>query len=63
MSSLEVAVAIVRTLEIEDFKLLKVFVSAMKHHESLTRQQIVNYSKQHRDYIDYRIRRLHEMKL
>ena len=63
MSSLEVAVAIVRTLELEDFKLLKVFASGMKHHESLTREQIVNYSKQHRDYIDYRIRRLHEMKL
>jgi RIO-like serine/threonine protein kinase len=41
MSSLEVAAAIVRTLEIEDFNLLKVFASGMKHHESLTREQLV----------------------
>jgi RIO kinase 2 len=63
MSSIEVAAGIVRTLELEDFKLLKVFASAMKHHESLTKEQIVIYSKQHRNSIDYRISRLLQMKL
>jgi RIO kinase 2 len=63
MSSIEVAADVVRMLELEDFKLLKVFASGMKHHESLTKEQIANYSKRHRNSIDYRIGRLHEMKL
>jgi RIO kinase 2 len=63
MSSIEIAAGIVRTLEIEDFKLLKVFASGMKHHESLTKEQVVNYSKQHRNSIGYRIGRLRKMKL
>jgi RIO kinase 2 len=63
MSSIEVAAGVVRILELEDFKLLKVFASGMKRHESLTKEQIVNYSKLHRNSIDYRIGRLHEMKL
>jgi RIO kinase 2 len=63
MSSLEIAAGVVRVLEPEDFKLLKVFASGMKHHESITKEQIVNYSKLHRNSIDYRLGRLHEMKL
>jgi RIO kinase 2 len=63
MSSIEIAAGVVRVLEPEDFKLLKVFASGMKHHESLTKEQIVSYSKLHRNSIDYRIGRLHEMKL
>lgn len=35
----------------------------MKHHESLTKEQVANYSKLHRTSINYRIGRLHEMKL
>ena len=63
MSSLEIAAGVVRVLEPEDFKLLKVFASGIKHHESITKEQIVSYSKLHRNSIDYRIGRLHEMKL
>jgi RIO kinase 2 len=63
MSSIEIAAGVVRVLEPEDFKLLKVFASGMKHHESITKEQIVSYSKLHRNSIDYRIGRLHEMKL
>jgi RIO kinase 2 len=63
MSSIEIAAGVVRVLEPEDFKLLKVFASGMKHHESLTKEQIVSYSKLHRNSIDYRIGRLHDMKL
>lgn len=63
MSSLEIAAGVVRVLEPEDFKLLKVFASGMKHHESITKELIVNYSKLHRNSIDYRLGRLHEMKL
>jgi RIO kinase 2 len=63
MSSIEIAAGVVRVLEPEDFKLLKVFTSGIKHHESITKEQIVSYSKLHRNSIDYRIGRLHEMKL
>ena len=63
MSSIEIAASVVRILELEDFKLLKVFASGMKHHESLTKEQVANYSKLHRTSINYRIGRLHEMKL
>jgi RIO kinase 2 len=63
MSSIEIAAGVVRVLEPEDFKLLKVFASGIKHHESITKEQIVSYSKLHRNSIDYRIGRLHEMKL
>ncbi|MDQ3869133.1 MAG: hypothetical protein M3250_06210 [Thermoproteota archaeon] len=63
MSSIEIASGAVRMLEPEDLSLLKVFASGMKHHEFLNKEQIVNYSKQHRNSIDYRISRLHEMKL
>ena len=63
MSSLDVAASTVKLLEIDDFKLLKVFASGMKHHEYLTREQIRNYSNKYRGSIDYRISRLQEMKL
>lgn len=63
MSSIEIASGVVRMLEPEDLNLLKVFASGMKHHEFLTKEQIVSYSKQHRNSIDYRFSRLHEMKL
>lgn len=63
MSSIEIASGAVRMLEPEDLSLLKVFASGMKHHEFLKKEQIVNYSKQHRNSIDYRISRLHEMRL
>jgi RIO kinase 2 len=50
-------------LEVEDYKLIKVFASGLKHHETLTRHQLVSYSRLHGDVVDYRLKRLLEMKL
>lgn len=63
MSSAEVAAKVVKSLEPEDYKLLKVLASGLKQHESLTRKEIVTYSKMHEDIVDFRIKRLHDMKL
>ena len=53
----------VKNLELEDYKLLKVFASGLKHHETLTRHQLVGYSRLHGDVVDYRLKGLQEMNL
>jgi RIO kinase 2 len=63
MSSAEVAAKVVKNLEPEDYKLLKVLASGLKQHESLTRKEITTYSKIHENIVDFRINRLHNMKL
>ncbi|HZD82082.1 MAG TPA: RIO1 family regulatory kinase/ATPase [Nitrososphaeraceae archaeon] len=63
MSSAEVAAKVVKNLEPEDYKLLKVLASGLKQHESLTRKEITTYSKIHENIVDFRINRLHDMKL
>jgi RIO kinase 2 len=63
MSSAEVAAKVVKILESEDYKLLKVLASGLKQHASLTKDEIVTYSKMHEDIVNFRISRLHEMKL
>lgn len=63
MSSAEVAAKVVKNLEPEDYKLLKVLASGLKQHESLTRKEITIYSKMHENIVDFRINRLHDMKL
>jgi RIO kinase 2 len=63
MSSAEVAAKVVKNLEPEDYKLLKVLASSLKQHESLTRKEITTYSKMHENIVDFRINRLHNMKL
>ena len=63
MSSAEVAAKVVKNLEPEDYKLLKVLASGLKQHESLTRREITTYSKIHENIVDFRINRLHDMKL
>lgn len=63
MSSAEVAAKVVKNLEPEDYKLLKVLASGLKQHESLTRKEITIYSKIHENIVDFRINRLHDMKL
>jgi RIO kinase 2 len=63
MSSAEVAAKVVKNLEPEDYKLLKVLASGLKQHESLTRKEITTYSKMHENIVDFRINRLHDMKL
>jgi RIO kinase 2 len=63
MSSAEVAARVVMSLESEDYKLLKVLASGLKQHASLTKDEIATYSKMHEDVVNFRISRLHEMKL
>jgi RIO kinase 2 len=63
MSSAEVAAKVVKSLEPDDYKLLKVLASGLKQHESLTRKEIMTYSKMHENIVDFRINRLHDMKL
>ena len=63
MSSAEVAAKVVKSLESEDHKLLKVLASGLKQHASLTKDELVTYSKMHEDIVNFRIARLHEMKL
>jgi RIO kinase 2 len=63
MSSAEVASKVVKRLEHEDYKLLKVLASGLKQHESLTKGEITTYSKMHENVVNFRIGRLHNMKL
>ncbi|HYZ50820.1 MAG TPA: hypothetical protein VE593_08025, partial [Nitrososphaeraceae archaeon] len=63
MSSAEVVAKLVKNLESEDYKLLRVLASGLKQHESLTKDEIAAYSKMHEDIVNFRISRLLEMKL
>jgi RIO kinase 2 len=63
LSSAEIAARIVKSLELDDYKVLRTLYSALSHHKSLSKDQIVNYSKIHKDIVEYRLHRLHGMKL
>jgi len=63
LSSVQIAANVVKNLEREDYMLLKVFASGLKHHETLTRHQLVDYSRLHGDVVDYRLKGLQEMNL
>jgi RIO kinase 2 len=58
MSSAEIAASVVRELEPEDSKLLKVFGSGLKGHEALSKSQLAAFSKMHPDIVDFRISKL-----
>jgi RIO kinase 2 len=63
MSSVQIAASVVKNLEREDYKLLKVFASGLEHHETLTRHQLEGYSRLHGDVVDYRLKGLQEKNL
>ncbi|PWU80814.1 MAG: hypothetical protein DLM72_10115 [Candidatus Nitrosopolaris wilkensis] len=63
LSSVQIAANVVKNLEREDYKLLRVFASGLEQHETLTRHQLVGYSKLHGDIVDYRVKGLQEMNL
>ena len=63
LSSVQVAANVVKNLEPEDYKLLRVFASRLEYHETLTRHQLSGYSKLHEDIVDYRLKGLQEMNL
>jgi RIO kinase 2 len=63
LSSVQIAANVVKNLEPEDYKLLRVFASGLEHHETLTRHRLVGYSKLHGDIVDYRLKGLQERNL
>src|SRR3989442_14184182 len=63
LSSVQIAANVVKNLELEDYKLLRVFASELEHHETLTRHQLAGYSKLDGDIVDYRLKGLQEMNL
>ncbi len=63
MSQITFAARYVKELDANDFKILKVCISSLKHHEVLTRNEIVNYSKLHGDIADFAISNLLEKKI
>ncbi|HJU59852.1 MAG TPA: RIO1 family regulatory kinase/ATPase [Nitrososphaeraceae archaeon] len=63
MSSLKESANIVRNLGNLEFRILKIFVSSLKHHEIINNQEIVSYSNLHKDRIDYGLKNLLKLKL
>lgn len=63
MSQVTSAARYVNELDENDFKILKVCISSLKHHEVLTRNEIVNYSKLHPDIVDFAISNLVKKKI
>jgi RIO kinase 2 len=63
LSSVQIAAKVVKNLQPEDYKLLRVFAFGLDHHETLTRHQLAGYSKLHEDIVDYRLKGLQEMNL
>jgi len=54
---------LVKNLQLEDHIILKVLGSALTHRQSLTKQQIVNYSRLHEDIVDFRLWELRNLNL
>jgi RIO kinase 2 len=63
LSSVQTAANVVKNLDREDYKLLRVFASGLEHHETFTRHQLLSHSKLHGDIVDYRLKVLQEMNL
>ena len=63
MSSLKESATIVRNLGNLEYRILKIFVSSIKHHEIINNQEIVSYSNLHKDRIDYGLKNLLKIKL
>ena len=53
----------VRNLENLEYQVLKIFVSSIKHHETIDLTDIVSYSNLHRDRIEFAINNLLKLKL
>ena len=53
----------VRNLEKLEYQVLKIFVSSIKHHETINLNEIVSYSNLHKDRIEFAINNLSKLKL
>ena len=63
MPSLKDSARIVKQLENLEYRVLKVFVSSIKHHEIINNHNIFSYSNLHKDRIDYAVNSLLKLKL
>jgi RIO kinase 2 len=53
----------VKNLRLEDHIILRILGSALTHSQSLTKQQIMNYSRLHEDIVDFRLEELRNLNL
>jgi RIO kinase 2 len=63
LSSLKESATIVKSLGNLEYKILRIFVSSLKHHEIIKNQEIISYSNLHKDRIEYALRNLLKFKL
>ncbi len=63
MPSLKDSASIVKKIEHMEYRVLKVFVSSIKHHEIINNHNILSYSKLHKDRVEYALESLLKLKL
>ena len=63
MPSLKDSASIVKKIENLEYRVLKVFVSSIKHHEIINNYNILSYSKLHKDRVEYALESLLKLKL
>jgi len=63
LPSLKDSASIVKKIENMDYRVLKVFVSSIKHHEIINNHNILTYSKLHKDRVEYALESLLKLKL
>ena len=63
MPSLKDSASIVKKIENMEYRVLKVFVSSIKHHEIINNHNILSYSKLHKDRVEYALESLLKLKL
>ncbi len=63
MPSLKDSARIVKNLENLEYRVLKVFVSSIKHHQIINNHNILSYSNLHKDRVKYAVESLLKLKL
>lgn len=63
MPSLKESARIVKNLENLEYRVLKVFVSSIKHHQIINHHNILSYSNLHKDRVKYAVENLLKLKL
>ena len=63
MPSLKDSARVVKQLETLEYRVLKVFVSSIKHHEIINNHNIISYSNLHKDRVEYALETLLKLKL
>jgi RIO kinase 2 len=63
LPSLKDSASIVKKIEHLEYRVLKVFVSSIKHHEIINNYNILSYSKLHKDRVEYALESLLKLKL